>query len=136
MNILEALEVALPDLPTTTAQRRFPKLDPRVISREHIEQGIRVVLAKMPGSDVYLRFTPEHWQLLQLFNGGRSYKEIADLILIQTNIAFTEEDVREFAAGLEGQGDLFYKTRWKKTLRSGKKRVLSARNGGDFMSLT
>ena len=57
MNILEALEVALPDLPAQTAQRRFPKLDPRVISREHIEQGVRVVLAKMPGTDVYLRFT-------------------------------------------------------------------------------
>ena len=81
MNILEALEVALPDLPAQTAQRRFPKLDPRVISREHIEQGVRVVLAKMPGTDIYLRFTPEQWQLLQLFDGERSYKEIADLIL-------------------------------------------------------
>ncbi len=49
MNILEALEVALPDLPAQAAQRRFPKLDPRVISREHLEQGERVVLAKMPG---------------------------------------------------------------------------------------
>ena len=57
MNILEALEVALPDLPAQTAQRRFPKLDPRVISREHVEQGVRVVLAKMPGTDIYLRFT-------------------------------------------------------------------------------
>ena len=50
MNILEALEVALPDLPAQAAQRRFPKLDPRVISREHLEQGERVVLAKMPGA--------------------------------------------------------------------------------------
>ena len=39
MNILEALEVALPDLPAQSAQRRYPKLDPRVISREHVEQG-------------------------------------------------------------------------------------------------
>ena len=63
MNILEALEVALPDLPATTAQRRYPKLDPRVISKEHIEQGERVVLAKMPGTEVYLRFSPEQWQI-------------------------------------------------------------------------
>jgi len=75
MNILEALEVALPDLPATTAQRRYPKLDPRVIAKEHIEQGVRVVLAKMPGSEVYLRLTPELWQLLQLFDGERSYKQ-------------------------------------------------------------
>jgi len=116
MNILEALEVALPDLPAQAAQRRFPKLDPRVISREHIEQGERVVLAKMPGSDVYLRFTPEQWQTLQLFDGERSYAQITDLIHQQANVAFTEEDVREFAAGLEGQGDLFYKTPLEKNI--------------------
>jgi len=75
MNILEALEVALPDLPAQAAQRRFPKLDPRVISREHVEQGVRVVLAKMPGTDIYLRFSPEQWQVAQLFDGERSYKQ-------------------------------------------------------------
>ncbi len=116
MNILEALEVALPDLPAQAAQRRFPKLDPRVISREHIEQGERVVLAKMPGSDVYLRFTPDQWRLLQLFDGEHSYAQIADLIHQQANVAFTEEDVREFAASLEGQGDLFYKTPLEKNI--------------------
>ena len=116
MNILEALEVALPDLPAQTAQRRFPKLDPRVISREHIEQGVRVVLAKMPGTDIYLRFTPEQWQLLQLFDGERSYKEIADLIFSESNIAFTEEDVREFASYLQETGDLFYKTPLEKNI--------------------
>lgn len=116
MNILEALEVALPDLPAQAAQRRFPKLDPRVISREHLEQGERVVLAKMPGSDVYLRFTPDQWRLLQLFDGERSYAQIADLIHQQANVAFTEEDVREFAASLEGQGDLFYKTPLEKNI--------------------
>ena len=116
MNILEALEVALPDLPAQTAQRRFPKLDPRVISREHVEQGVRVVLAKMPGTDIYLRFTPEQWQLLQLFDGERSYKEIADLIFSESNIAFTEEDVREFASYLQETGDLFYKTPLEKNI--------------------
>jgi len=110
MNILEALEVALPDLPATTAQRRYPKLDSRVIAREHVEQGVRVVLAKMPGTDVYLRFSPEQWQLLQLFDGERSYKQISDLILRESNLAFTEEDVKEFASYLEEQGELFYKT--------------------------
>jgi putative peptide zinc metalloprotease protein len=116
MNILEALEVALPDLPAQSAQRRYPKLDPRVISREHVEQGERVVLAKMPGSDVYLRFTPDQWRLLQLFDGERSYAQIADLAHQQANLAFDEEDVREFAASLEGQGDLFYKTPLEKNI--------------------
>jgi putative peptide zinc metalloprotease protein len=132
MNILEALEVALPDLPTTTAQRRFPKADPRVISKEHIEQGIRVVLAKMPGAEVYLRFTPEHFQLFQLFDGERSYKQIADLMLSQTNIAFSEEDVREFAAGLEGQGELFYKTPLEKNITLSQKMSTERKKRGRF----
>jgi putative peptide zinc metalloprotease protein len=132
MNILEALEVALPDLPTTTAQRRFPKLDPRVIHKEHVEQGVRVVLVKMPGSDVYLRFTPEHFMLLQLFDGERSYKEIADLYLSQANIAFSEDDVGEFAAGLEGQGDLFYKTPLEKNITLRQKLSTERKKRGRF----
>ena len=132
MNILEALEVALPDLPAHHAPRRYPKLDPRVISKEHIEQGDRVVLAKMPGSDVYLRFTPEQWQLLQLFDGERSYEQIADLIHQQANIAFTEEDVREFASGLEGQGDLFYKTPLEKNITLRQKMSSERKKRGRF----
>lgn len=116
MNILEALEVALPDLPAQASQRRFPKLDPRVIAREHIEQGVRVVLAKMPGTDIYIRFTPEQWQLLQLFDGERSYQQIADLIFSEANIAFTEDDVKDFAAYLEQEGELFYKTPLEKNI--------------------
>jgi putative peptide zinc metalloprotease protein len=116
MNILEALEVALPDLPAQAAQRRFPKLDPRVISREHIEQGVRVVLAKMPGTDTYIRFTPEQWKLFQLFDGERSYKQIADLIFKEANLAFTEDDVKEFAAYVEQEGELFYKTPLEKNI--------------------
>ncbi|HEX3351309.1 MAG TPA: efflux RND transporter periplasmic adaptor subunit [Terriglobales bacterium] len=116
MNILEALEVALPDLPATTAKRRYPKLDARVIYKEHIEQGERVVLAKMPGTEVYLRFSPEQWQLLQLFDGERSYKQISELIFQQANITFTEDDVREFASYLEDQGELFYKTPLEKNI--------------------
>ena len=116
MNILEAFEVALPDLPAQAAQRRYPKLDPRVISREHIEQGERIVLAKKPGTEIYLRFTPEQWQLLQLFNGERSYKQISDLIYEQAKIPFSEEDVREFASYLEEYGELFYQTPLEKNI--------------------
>jgi len=116
MNILEALEVALPDLPAQAAQRRFPKLDPRVISREHVEQGVRVVLAKMPGTDIYLRFSPEQWQVAQLFDGERSYKQISDLLLHEYNIDFPEDYVKEFTSYLEEQGELLYKTPLEKNI--------------------
>jgi putative peptide zinc metalloprotease protein len=132
MNILEAFEVALPDLPAQAAQRRYPKLDPRVISREHIEQGERVVLAKMPGTEVFLRFSPEQWQLLQLFNGERSYKQISDLIIQQANIHFTEEDVMEFAAHLQEQGELFYQTPLEKNITLRQKMSSERQKRGRF----
>ena len=121
MNILEALEVALPDLPAQSAQRRYPKLDPRVISREHVEQGERVVLAKMPGSDVYLRFTPDQWRLLDCLMANGLTRRLPDLAHQQANLAFDEEDVRSIAASLEGQGDLFYKTPLEKNITLDKK---------------
>jgi putative peptide zinc metalloprotease protein len=132
MNILEAFEVALPDLPAQAAQRRYPKLDPRVISREHVEQGERVVLAKMPGTEVFLRFSPEQWQLLQLFNGERSYKQISDLIIQQANIHFTEEDVKEFAAHLQEQGELFYQTPLEKNITLRQKMSSERQKRGRF----
>ncbi len=116
MNILEALEVALPDLPASAAKRRYPKLDPRVIHKEHVEQGERVVLAKMPGTEIYLRFAPEQWQLLELFDGERSYQQISDLILQQANLSYSEEEVRQFASYMEQGGDLFYKTPLEKNI--------------------
>ena len=90
------------------------------------------MLAKMPGSDVYLRFTLEQWQLLQLFDGERSYAQIATLIHQQANIAFTEEDVKEFASGLEGQGDLFYKTPLEKNITLRQKMSSERKKRGRF----
>ena len=39
MNIVRALEVALPELPERIIRNIPPKLDPKVISKEHIEKG-------------------------------------------------------------------------------------------------
>ena len=59
MNIVQTLDVALPELPERIAQRSYPKLDPRLIAKEHIEHGKTTVLAKLPGSDNFLSLTPE-----------------------------------------------------------------------------
>src|SRR6266852_4996047 len=116
MNILEALDVALPELPAKSGHRRYPKLDPEVISKEHIEHGVPTVLAKMPGSDSFVRLTPEQWVLLELFDGERSYKDIADLTEEKTGVAFTEDEVKEFASFLQDQTDLFYRTPLEKNI--------------------
>jgi putative peptide zinc metalloprotease protein len=116
MNILEALDAALPEMPAKSARRSYPKLDPQVISKEHIEHGVPTVLAKMPGSDSFVRLTPEQWMLLELFDGERSYKDVAGLTEEMTGVAFTEEDVKEFAAFLQDQTDLFYRTPLEKNI--------------------
>ncbi|MFZ0285863.1 MAG: HlyD family efflux transporter periplasmic adaptor subunit [Terriglobales bacterium] len=116
MNILEALDVALPELPTKSARKSYPKLDPQVISKEHIEHGVPTVLAKMPGSNSFVRLTPEQWKLLELFDGERTYQDVAGLTEEATGVAFTEDDVKEFASFLQDQTDLFYRTPLEKNI--------------------
>jgi putative peptide zinc metalloprotease protein len=110
MNILEALEVALPELPGRTGKQRYPQLDPRVIAREHIEQGAPVVLAKMPGADNFLRFVPAQWKLIKLFDGQRSYAEISQQSQAVSGLFYSEDDLRQLVAFLEENTDFFYKT--------------------------
>ena len=116
MNIIEALDAALPELPETIARRTLPKLDPRVISKEHVEQGQAVVLAKMPGSENFVRLPIFQWQLLQLFNGERSIAEVARLSAGQTGVEFSEDEVQEFVSFLQDNTDLFYKTALEKNI--------------------
>lgn len=110
MNILEALEVALPELPRNTGKQRFPQLDPRVIARGHIEQGAPTVLAKMPGADSFIRFTTEQWKLIQLFDGERSYAEISEQSEAISGACYSPDEVRDLATFLQENTDLLYKT--------------------------
>ena len=110
MNILEALDVALPELPAQAAKRRYPRMDPRVIAKPHIEQDIPVVLAKMPGADTFIRLSPEQWTLLQLFDGERSFEQVAEALAGSMAVPFTADDVKEFSSFLQEKTDLFYRT--------------------------
>jgi hypothetical protein len=90
MNIVRALDVALPEMPEQVVRRTPPKLDPRVIAKEHIEQGQSVVLVKMPGTDLVFRFAPIQWQLVKLFDGKRSFAEVAQQFKVNTGTAISE----------------------------------------------
>jgi len=115
MNILEAFDAALPEIPAKSARKSYPKLDPRVISREHVEYGLPTILAKMPGYDSYVRFTPQQWALLEAFDGKRSYEEIAELMQEQ-GLPFSVDDVREFASYMQDKTDFFYRTPLEKNI--------------------
>ena len=108
MNLAEVLNVALPELPARKSGKEPPRLNPKLVAREQIEGGIPTVVAMISGEQAMLRFTPETWKLVELFDGQHSYREIAELYQQQTGAALSEEQVREFAAELDESG-LFYK---------------------------
>lgn len=108
MNLSEALDLALPELPGR-ATRGFPSVHPKLVGREHVEEGDQVIVAHIQGTSDILRFSPPQWQLLQLFDGERSYETVASEFKARTGMDADEEIVREFAAKFEAEG-LFQKS--------------------------
>ena len=110
MNIVRALDVALPELPPQIIRKTPPKLDPRVIAKEHNEKGQPVVLTKMPGSEFVFRFTPAQWTLIQMFDGVRTHEAIGELFTAETGTPVSTDEVRELASFLQSNSKLLYKT--------------------------
>jgi putative peptide zinc metalloprotease protein len=100
MNLAEALDV-LPEISTPTRSKRIFKMDPRLVGREHVEEGGRLFLVHVPGSVELFRLTPDQWTLAHLFDGQRSYEEIAELFVAETAAQINGEDVRKFAEMME-----------------------------------
>src|SRR5579859_2672442 len=116
MNLTRALEVALPDIPARKLAESYPRLDPGTTFREHIEGGKPVVRIYVPSIGGMYTFEKDEWELTQLFNGRRSYEEIAELYSQQNGIQYDVETVREFAASLESS-DFWYKTPQEKNIQ-------------------
>jgi putative peptide zinc metalloprotease protein len=110
MNIVRALEVALPEMPERIVRQTPPKLDPRVIFKEHIENGQPTVLVKLPGSDLLFRFSPLQWRLIQMFDGRSSWAEISARFEAETGTAVLEQDVSELASFLQSNSPLIWKS--------------------------
>jgi putative peptide zinc metalloprotease protein len=110
MNIVRALDVALPELPERVVRNIPPKLDPRVIAKEHFEAGRTVVITKAPGSEFIFRFTPLQWELLRMFDGVRSHAAIAADFASETGTPISEDDVKELASYLQSESKLLIKT--------------------------
>ena len=133
MNLAEALDV-LPEISTPVVSNRLYKVDHRLVGREHVEEGATVVLAHVPGSTSIFRFTPEQWKLVHLFDGERSYEEIAKLLEAETGAQFDVEDIRDYAQELDEIG-FWYKTPQEKNialmqkLRERRKKTKKARTG-------
>ena len=116
MNLTRALEVALPDIPARKLAESYPRLDPGTTFREHMEGGRPVVRLYVPSVGGMYTFEKSEWTLTQLFDGKRSYEEIAELYSQQNGIQYDAETVREFAASLESS-EFWYKTPQEKNVQ-------------------
>jgi putative peptide zinc metalloprotease protein len=140
MNIVNALNAALPELPERVVQRSVPKLDPRVIAKEQVENRKPTVIAKMPGAENFIRFEPVQWALLQAFDGKRSYADISALVREKTGIYYSEENVREFAEFIQRNTTLFYQSPIERNITlhqklRGQRLKRSRFNVGDFSDI-
>jgi putative peptide zinc metalloprotease protein len=109
MNLAEALNAALPDLPARRARVGYPKLDPGLIASENIEDGEPVVVALIRGRDQIFRFNPQVWRIIELFDGERSWDDVAELLAQQYGVRYGVDDLRDFTAGLDDI-DFWYRT--------------------------
>jgi putative peptide zinc metalloprotease protein len=140
MNITEALNAALPDIPARTLVQRYPRMDPGITLKEHVEDGERVVRVYVPSAEGMYKFPPQNWALIQLFDGKRSYKEIAALYSRQAGTEYSAEAIREFADELDA-ADFWYRTPQEKNIllmqKSGEERhkLLKAKKSYGDLSL-
>jgi putative peptide zinc metalloprotease protein len=116
MNIVQALDAALPEMPERVIRRDTPKLDSRIITKERTEDGVTNVMAKLPGSEGILTLVPEQWRLIQLFDGNRTYQEVSEMSADVTGASFSEDEVREMASFLYDKTDFICKTPLEKNL--------------------
>ena len=127
MNLSEALDAALPEIPKSRIGRNTPpRLDPDLIVREDVLDGETVFGILQRGRANYFRFQPAQWKLAQLFDGSRSFEEIASLFASETGVFIAPEDVRFFAENME-ENDFWYKTPQEKNLALSEK--LTAQRG-------
>ncbi len=115
MNLTRALNAALPDIPARTVAERPPRLDPELSFREHIEDGKPIVRIYVPSAAGMFAFPVEYWKLAQLFDGVRSYDEIAELYSRENGVEYDGKAVREFAGDLEVNG-FWYRTKQEKNI--------------------
>ena len=115
MNLTRALDVALPEIPARSLSQRLPRMDPGVTFREHIEDGSPIVRVYNPSTGLMFKLSPAQWTLAQLFDGTRSYAEIAELYTEKTGEYYDQQTVTEFGADLETAG-FWYQTAQEKNV--------------------
>ena len=111
MNLAEALNVALPEIPvrSVAVKDRLPRVDPNLIVNEQTQDGKLMVMVMIPSTRRYYPMTHDQWELLSLFDGNRTYAEIAQIRTARSSVLYTEAYVRDFAESIADQ-PFWYRT--------------------------
>jgi putative peptide zinc metalloprotease protein len=115
MNLNRALDVALPEIPARTMAQRFPRLDPNSTFKKHLEDNVIMVRLYVPSTGLMYSFPEQNWNLIRLFDGKRTYAEIAAVYSAENGTQYGADAVREFAGELES-ADFWYKTAQEKNI--------------------
>jgi len=132
MNLTRALDAALPEMPARIISRRAPRVPPDAVAKEHIEFGEPVVRVLVPSKETMYRFSPQNWAFIQMFDGARTYEEIAELYSERTGSQYNADAVREFGASLD-ELDFWHKTAQEKNIlymqqtAEGRKKLVKSR---------
>jgi putative peptide zinc metalloprotease protein len=136
MNLSEALDAALPEIPRNRLSRKNPpRLDPELIIREDVTDGEPIVSVYQRSTANLLRLKPTQWQLARLFDGVRSYEEIAAAFEAETGIPVSAEEARTFAENMD-EGGFWYRNPQEKNIAMNEKlaaqRSRRVHNGKSF----
>jgi putative peptide zinc metalloprotease protein len=121
MNLSEALDAALPEIPRSRLLRKTPpRVDPELIIREDVTDGEPIVAVYQRSTANLLRLKPTQWQLARLFDGARSYEEIAAAFEAETGIPLSADEARTFAENMD-EGGFWYKNPQEKNIAMNEK---------------
>jgi putative peptide zinc metalloprotease protein len=121
MNLSEALDAALPEIRRARLSRKSPpRIDPDLIIREDVVDGESIVSVYQRSTANLLRLKPTQWQLASLFDGVRSYEEIAAAFEAQTGIPLEAQEARTFAENMD-EGGFWYKNPQEKNIAMNEK---------------
>jgi putative peptide zinc metalloprotease protein len=109
MNLSRALDVGLPELPAQRYRETYFRFDPRTIARLHQEPDRTIMRCLAPNSRTVMNITPNQWALVQMFDGRRSYQQLADLWFKKCGVKSTPEFIQSFAENLDSI-NFWYKT--------------------------
>jgi putative peptide zinc metalloprotease protein len=110
MNLTQVMNVTLPDPPAARMQETFPCAHPKMIARDHHEREGHMIHVIIPdGPSHFFRFSKQQFELIKLFDGRRSYAEIARLFTRTQGIGINAEFVQTFADNMEKK-EFWYRT--------------------------